>query len=62
MHLVQTLGRSMLMLLQVLFAKPQFMKSFPLVVKQCYALGVQSLAIIVVSGAFIGMVLSFRAT
>lgn len=60
MHLVQTLGRSMLMLLQVLFAKPQFMKSFPLVVKQCYALGVQSLAIIVVSGAFIGMVLSLQ--
>ncbi|MDR9828338.1 lipid asymmetry maintenance ABC transporter permease subunit MlaE [Vibrio sp. FNV 38] len=60
LQFIQTLGRSTVMLGQVLIAKPQFNKSFPLVVKQCYALGVQSLAIIVVSGLFIGMVLSLQ--
>ncbi|MGL6261364.1 lipid asymmetry maintenance ABC transporter permease subunit MlaE [Vibrio sp. WXL210] len=55
-----TLGRSAVMLMQVLLAKPQPAKNFPLLVKQIYNLGVQSMAIIVVSGLFIGMVLSLQ--
>ena len=53
-------GRATLMLTGALFNKPQPLKNFPLLVKQLYSIGVQSLAIIVVSGLFIGMVLSLQ--
>ncbi|CAH0527184.1 lipid asymmetry maintenance ABC transporter permease subunit MlaE [Vibrio hippocampi] len=53
-------GRATFMLMGVLFAKPQPSKHFPLLLKQLHNLGVQSLAIIVVSGLFIGMVLSLQ--
>jgi len=53
-------GRASLMLVGALFNKPQLVKNFPLLVKQLYSIGVQSLAIIIVSGLFIGMVLSLQ--
>lgn len=53
-------GRASFMLFGVLLAKPQPTKHFPLLVKQLHNLGVQSLAIIMVSGLFIGMVLSLQ--
>ncbi|NMS58339.1 ABC transporter permease, partial [Vibrio parahaemolyticus] len=53
-------GRATFMLIGALFSKPQPIRSFPLLVKQLYSVGVQSLAIIVVSGLFIGMVLSLQ--
>ncbi|KGQ42361.1 lipid asymmetry maintenance ABC transporter permease subunit MlaE [Gallibacterium anatis] len=59
-HWLRTLGKSALMLYGALVGVPQFRKNFPLVVKQLYVLGVQSLLIIVLSGLFIGMVLGLQ--
>ncbi|KGQ55192.1 lipid asymmetry maintenance ABC transporter permease subunit MlaE [Gallibacterium anatis] len=59
-HWLRTLGKSSLMLYGALVGVPQFRKNFPLVVKQLYVLGVQSLLIIVLSGLFIGMVLGLQ--
>lgn len=53
-------GRATFVLLGALIAKPQPQKTFPLLVKQLYSVGVRSLAIIMVSGLFIGMVLSLQ--
>lgn len=57
---VATLGRSGLFLLRALFGRGSTGNSFQLLVKQLYSVGVMSLAIIVVSGVFIGMVLSLQ--
>ncbi|NTS75898.1 lipid asymmetry maintenance ABC transporter permease subunit MlaE [Catenovulum sp. SM1970] len=57
---INTSGRATLMLFFALFAWPKFIKNTPLVIKQIYVVGVQSLAIIVVSGLFIGMVLALQ--
>ncbi|PKF78679.1 ABC transporter permease [Vibrio sp. vnigr-6D03] len=53
-------GRATLMLFGALVAKPQPIKHFPLLVKQLYSVGVQSMVIIVLSGLFIGMVISLQ--
>ncbi|MGF1774695.1 lipid asymmetry maintenance ABC transporter permease subunit MlaE [Vibrio wakamikoensis] len=53
-------GRATFMLLGVVLSRPQPKKHFPLLIKQLYNVGVQSLAIILVSGLFIGMVLSLQ--
>lgn len=53
-------GRSSLMLAGAIIARPQPVKHLPLLVKQFYSVGVQSLIIIVLSGLFIGMVLSLQ--
>ncbi|MDO9618625.1 MAG: lipid asymmetry maintenance ABC transporter permease subunit MlaE [Pseudomonas sp.] len=57
---VATLGRSVLFLLRALFGRGSTGNSFQLLIKQLYSVGVMSLAIIVVSGIFIGMVLSLQ--
>lgn len=56
----QTLGAAGIMLGRALIGKPQFARHFPLLVKQLYVLGVQSLTIIMLSGLFIGMVLGLQ--
>lgn len=56
----RTLGRSGFMLWGALVGKPQIRKHFPLLIKQLYVLGVQSLLIIMLSGLFIGMVLGLQ--
>ncbi|PJG83172.1 lipid asymmetry maintenance ABC transporter permease subunit MlaE [Caviibacterium pharyngocola] len=56
----RALGRSGFMLWGALIGKPQVRKHFPLLVKQLYVLGVQSLLIIMLSGLFIGMVLGLQ--
>ena len=56
----EAFGRATLMLVGALLTRPQPIKNLPLLVKQLYSVGVQSLAIIVVSGLFIGMVLSLQ--
>ena len=56
----ESFGRATLMLFGALASRPQPIKNFPLLVKQLYSIGVQSLAIIFVSGLFIGMVLSLQ--
>lgn len=56
----QAFGKASLMLFGALVSRPRPIQNFPLLVKQLYSVGVQSLAIIVVSGLFIGMVLSLQ--
>lgn len=56
----EAFGRATFMLLGAIFAKPQPIKMFPLLLKQLYSVGVLSLVIIVVSGLFIGMVISLQ--
>ncbi len=48
------------MLFRALIGKPEFRKQWPLLMKQLYSVGVQSLPIIMVSGLFIGMVLGLQ--
>jgi len=57
---VATLGRSVLFLLRALLGRGSTGNSFQLLIKQLYSVGVMSLAIIAVSGIFIGMVLSLQ--
>lgn len=57
---VRTFGRATFMLTGALLGKPQFRKHTPLLIKQLYVLGVQSLLIIMLSGLFIGMVLGLQ--
>jgi phospholipid/cholesterol/gamma-HCH transport system permease protein len=60
LQMFQSLGRSALFLLQVLFAVPNIRRGFPLLLKQIYQIGILSLVIIIVSGVFIGMVLALQ--
>ncbi|PAU89789.1 ABC transporter permease [Pseudomonas sp. WN033] len=53
-------GRSGVFLFNALAGRSRFGNGFQLLVKQLYAVGVLSLAIIVVSGLFIGMVLALQ--
>ncbi|WP_198159443.1 MULTISPECIES: lipid asymmetry maintenance ABC transporter permease subunit MlaE [Grimontia] len=60
MAVSQTMGRATFVLLGALIGRPQPKKMFPLLLAQIYSVGVRSLAIIMVSGLFIGMVLSLQ--
>ncbi len=60
LDVLATLGRSTLFLLHGLFGRSAAGNQLQLLIKQLYAVGVMSLAIIVVSGVFIGMVLSLQ--
>ena len=57
---VTSLGRSTIMMYHSLVGRPNFAKHFPLLIKQIYFVGVQSIVIILVSGLFIGMVLGLQ--
>jgi len=57
---VASLGRSGRFLFGVLSGVPRPITGFPLLVQQLYFVGVLSLAIVVVSGLFIGMVLALQ--
>ena len=57
---LQAIGRAGIMLYHALVGRPQFAKHFPLLVRQLYVVGVQSVLIILVSGLFIGMVLGMQ--
>jgi len=54
------LGKAMLMLGSALVHLPNVKKGTPLLIQQLYAVGVQSLLIVMVSGLFIGMVLALQ--
>lgn len=56
----QRLGLSGIFLFRVLVRGPRVRKSFPLLVNQLYVVGVLSLIIIMLSGLFIGMVVSLQ--
>ncbi len=60
LEILRTVGAAGVFLFQALVAVPNLRKGFPLLVQQLYAVGVLSLAIIVVSGLFIGMVLGLQ--
>lgn len=53
-------GRSGLLLVNSIFSRPELNKQLPLLIKQFYLIGFQSLTIIIVSGIFIGMVLGLQ--
>lgn len=57
---LQSLGRAGIFLARVLFGRGGPGSGMHLLVKQLYSVGVMSLAIVVVSGVFIGMVLSLQ--
>ncbi|MFZ5560594.1 MAG: lipid asymmetry maintenance ABC transporter permease subunit MlaE [Pseudomonadota bacterium] len=57
---LRSLGAAGVFLFQALVALPRPRTGFPLLLQQLYAVGVLSLAIIVVSGLFIGMVLGLQ--
>ena len=60
LDVVQALGRSTVFLMHALLGRKGAGSSWRLLVKQLYSVGVLSLAIIVVSGLFIGMVLALQ--
>ena len=53
-------GRAGIMLWGAIFCWPQWRKSMPLLIRQIYVVGVQSVTIVLVSGLFIGMVLALQ--
>ena len=57
---VEAIGRSGIFLFQALAGRSRYGNGFSLLLKQLYAVGVLSLAIIIVSGIFIGMVLALQ--
>ncbi|MGN0908971.1 MAG: lipid asymmetry maintenance ABC transporter permease subunit MlaE [Succinivibrio sp.] len=57
---VAALGRSFMMMVNALVAKPDFRRHSILLVREIYFIGVQSVIIIIVSGLFIGMVLGLQ--
>ena len=60
LNVLAVMGRAGLFVMHSLFRVPNIGKGFPLLVKQIYMVGVLSLPIIIVSGIFIGMVLSLQ--
>jgi len=58
--LISGLGRAIILLMSALLHVPNVRKGFPLLVKQLYSVGVLSLMIVMVSGLFIGMVISLQ--
>ncbi|WP_407695863.1 lipid asymmetry maintenance ABC transporter permease subunit MlaE [Shewanella sedimentimangrovi] len=58
--LVTGLGRAGVMLWRSVMRVPRPAKGTPLLIKQLYVVGVQSMVIILVSGLFIGMVLALQ--
>ncbi|HAH71165.1 MAG TPA: ABC transporter permease [Succinivibrionaceae bacterium] len=57
---ISSLGRSFVILLNVLLVKPDFKRNTLLLLNEIYFIGVQSMIIILVSGLFIGMVLGLQ--
>ncbi len=60
LDLLARLGRASVFLLRVVTGLPGLALRFPLVVRQIWAVGALSLILIVVSGAFVGMVLGLQ--
>nr|WP_283102711.1 lipid asymmetry maintenance ABC transporter permease subunit MlaE [Shewanella abyssi] len=58
--LVVGLGQAGMMLWGAIAHRPRFRKGTPLLIRQLYVIGVQSMVIILVSGLFIGMVLALQ--
>jgi len=61
LHRFQRLGRGSLFLLEVLMSSANLFVRPMLLVKQLYAVGVQTLIIIIVAGLFVGMVMALQS-
>lgn len=57
---IEAVGRSGMILINAIVARPDPVQSFPLLIRQLYSVGVLSMIIIIVSGLFIGMVLALQ--
>ncbi len=57
---IKSLGRAGLLLVNSIFIMPRSFKAFGLLTEQLFSIGVKSLLIVVVSGLFIGMVLTLQ--
>ena len=57
---IERLGRATLFLVEIITGVPVILRRFYLAVQQIYAVGVLTLLIILVSGLFVGMVLSLQ--
>ncbi|MBN1007769.1 lipid asymmetry maintenance ABC transporter permease subunit MlaE [Amphritea pacifica] len=57
---IAAVGRSGMILMHAIVARPQPLIAFPLLIRQLYSVGVLSMVIIIVSGLFIGMVLALQ--
>ena len=57
---IRGVGSASIMLFHALVGKPQGFKMLPLLIRQLYVIGVQSMLIILISGLFIGMVLGLQ--
>jgi len=60
LRFLRQMGSAAIFLFKTIFRYPRFFRLFPLVTEQVYFIGVLSLLIIVVSGAFIGMVIGLQ--
>lgn len=60
LDILQSMGRSLIFLWHVLIGRGGAGTGLHLLIKQLYSVGVLSLAIILVSGLFIGMVLALQ--
>lgn len=60
LYFCRDVGRSGVFLFQALVRRPQFRKSFPLLIDELFFIGVLSLIIIIISGMFIGMVVALQ--
>ncbi|NQZ21563.1 MAG: lipid asymmetry maintenance ABC transporter permease subunit MlaE [Colwellia sp.] len=58
--LISGLGRAVVLLMSAILHVPNVRKGFPLLIQQLYSVGVLSLIIVMVSGLFIGMVISLQ--
>lgn len=60
LDILEGFGRATIFLIQTIVRRPRWIKSFPLLIREIYSVGVLSLLIILVSGLFIGMVLGLQ--
>ena len=60
LNFLTRLGRGSIFLVKTLLGIPQLFLRFGLVIRQVYSVGVQTLAIILVAGIFVGMVLALQ--
>lgn len=59
-HTLEGIGRASVAIFRSIFAKPDFVAGYGRLIKQIYSVGVLSLAIMSISGFFIGMVLGLQ--
>jgi len=61
LHSFRRLGRASIFFLQVLASSASLLRQPQLLIKQLYAVGVQTLVIIIVAGLFVGMVMALQS-